>query len=333
MNTTVEPHPPQSMDLARPVSRSSPEGRPETTATEPSVTNTATVPPVRLGPEPPPKPAKELMDSTRHMSTEPTNPSTTSSAPAMLPQVPLPPPSVLAAPAPGQTPGSTLATPGPSALPGLASLTSVPSSFPPHPAAKLADDRAKTPAPGLSTFLPPIGSVSAAGTPGPNTILPAPVPKSAALGLGHAAASGVLPTAGPPPGHNMNPNALPSVVDPTRPYSPPRTPMADETPAPSPSSPGSRPLNVKDALSYLEMVKVKFQDKPEVYNHFLDIMKDFKSQAYVYSPICTTSSQLGFPVLIPPVSSTVSPDSSTATPSSSKASTLSSPKATALTAP
>lgn len=197
----------------------------------------------------------------------------------MLPQVPLPPPSVLAAPAPGQTPGSTLATPGPSALPGLASLTSVPSSFPPHPAAKLADDRAKTPAPGLSTFLPPIGSVSAAGTPGPNTILPAPVPKSAALGLGHAAASGVLPTAGPPPGHNMNPNALPSVVDPTRPYSPPRTPMADETPAPSPSSPGSRPLNVKDALSYLEMVKVKFQDKPEVYNHFLDIMKDFKSQA------------------------------------------------------
>ncbi len=50
------------------------------------------------------------------------------------------------------------------------------------------------------------------------------------------------------------------------------------------SPPGSlRPLNVKDALSYLELVKIKFSDKAEVYNQFLDIMKDFKSQAYVSS--------------------------------------------------
>lgn len=40
-----------------------------------------------------------------------------------------------------------------------------------------------------------------------------------------------------------------------------------------------RPLNVTDALSYLDAVKVQFQDKPDVYNHFLDIMKDFKSEA------------------------------------------------------
>ena len=39
-----------------------------------------------------------------------------------------------------------------------------------------------------------------------------------------------------------------------------------------------RPLNVTDALSYLDAVKVQFQDKPDVYNHFLDIMKDFKSE-------------------------------------------------------
>jgi|ERR1700722_487925 len=39
-----------------------------------------------------------------------------------------------------------------------------------------------------------------------------------------------------------------------------------------------RPLNVADALGYLDAVKVQFQDKPDVYNHFLDIMKDFKSQ-------------------------------------------------------
>ncbi|CAG8581934.1 154_t:CDS:10 [Ambispora leptoticha] len=39
-----------------------------------------------------------------------------------------------------------------------------------------------------------------------------------------------------------------------------------------------RPLNVKDALTYLDQVKVQFSDQPEVYNRFLDIMKDFKSQ-------------------------------------------------------
>ena len=36
----------------------------------------------------------------------------------------------------------------------------------------------------------------------------------------------------------------------------------------------------QDALSYLDQVKVRFVDRPDVYNRFLDIMKDFKSQAY-----------------------------------------------------
>ncbi|KAF8323928.1 hypothetical protein DL93DRAFT_2070048 [Clavulina sp. PMI_390] len=51
-------------------------------------------------------------------------------------------------------------------------------------------------------------------------------------------------------------------------------------PSQTPTSPGAsgRPLNVKDALSYLELVKVKFENWPDVYNQFLDIMKDFKSQ-------------------------------------------------------
>lgn len=39
-----------------------------------------------------------------------------------------------------------------------------------------------------------------------------------------------------------------------------------------------RPLNVADALTYLDDVKNQFQDHPDVYNRFLDIMKDFKSQ-------------------------------------------------------
>lgn len=37
----------------------------------------------------------------------------------------------------------------------------------------------------------------------------------------------------------------------------------------------------QDALTYLDQVKVQFHDQPDVYNRFLDIMKDFKSQAYV----------------------------------------------------
>jgi paired amphipathic helix protein Sin3a len=39
-----------------------------------------------------------------------------------------------------------------------------------------------------------------------------------------------------------------------------------------------RQLNVTDALSYLDAVKVQFADRPDVYNHFLDIMKEFKGQ-------------------------------------------------------
>jgi paired amphipathic helix protein Sin3a len=31
-------------------------------------------------------------------------------------------------------------------------------------------------------------------------------------------------------------------------------------------------LNVKDALSYLDQVKLKFDKQPEIYNRFLDIM-------------------------------------------------------------
>ncbi|XP_014680684.1 PREDICTED: paired amphipathic helix protein Sin3a-like isoform X2 [Priapulus caudatus] len=38
-------------------------------------------------------------------------------------------------------------------------------------------------------------------------------------------------------------------------------------------------LKVEDALSYLDQVKLQFGNQPQVYNDFLDIMKEFKSQA------------------------------------------------------
>ena len=40
-------------------------------------------------------------------------------------------------------------------------------------------------------------------------------------------------------------------------------------------------LKVEDALSYLDQVKLQFGNQPHVYNEFLDIMKEFKSQTYV----------------------------------------------------
>ncbi|KAL2891509.1 Transcriptional regulatory protein SIN3 [Ceratocystis lukuohia] len=41
---------------------------------------------------------------------------------------------------------------------------------------------------------------------------------------------------------------------------------------------GQQPI-LNDALTYLDQVKVQFHEQPDVYNRFLDIMKDFKSQA------------------------------------------------------
>jgi len=58
----------------------------------------------------------------------------------------------------------------------------------------------------------------------------------------------------------------------------PRPDAADSPSAQQRSPEVGRPLNVTDALSYLDAVKNQFQDKPDVYNQFLDIMKDFKSQ-------------------------------------------------------
>jgi paired amphipathic helix protein Sin3a len=63
------------------------------------------------------------------------------------------------------------------------------------------------------------------------------------------------------------------------------------TPAPTSKSPeAARPLNVTDALSYLDAVKNQFQNQPEVYNRFLDIMKDFKSQVCVLRRLYRVSS-------------------------------------------
>ena len=70
--------------------------------------------------------------------------------------------------------------------------------------------------------------------------------------------------------------------------------------AQAPAASQYRPLNVKDALSYLEQVKFQFNSRPDVYNQFLDIMKDFKSQAIDTPGVIERVSTLfkGFPTLI-----------------------------------
>ncbi|KAF9226177.1 hypothetical protein BS17DRAFT_776836 [Gyrodon lividus] len=88
------------------------------------------------------------------------------------------------------------------------------------------------------------------------------------------------------------PNADLASVPPSKPPSPAPTTTESSVQSSNPTLPNlqlppvayiegqvnERPLNVTDALSYLDAVKVQFQDQPDVYNQFLDIMKDFKSQ-------------------------------------------------------
>ncbi|KZV86899.1 hypothetical protein EXIGLDRAFT_724332 [Exidia glandulosa HHB12029] len=69
-----------------------------------------------------------------------------------------------------------------------------------------------------------------------------------------------------------------------RPASPTRG-FANNTSNPSPTAlappadhPNTRKLTVTDALMYLDVVKAQFADSPEVYNMFLDIMEQFKTQ-------------------------------------------------------
>jgi paired amphipathic helix protein Sin3a len=68
-------------------------------------------------------------------------------------------------------------------------------------------------------------------------------------------------------------------------------------------------LKVEDALSYLDQVKFQFEKQPEVYNQFLDIMKEFKSQSIDTPGVISRVSNLfrghtdlieGFNTFLPP---------------------------------
>nr|CCA21739.1 paired amphipathic helix protein Sin3 putative [Albugo laibachii Nc14] len=61
-----------------------------------------------------------------------------------------------------------------------------------------------------------------------------------------------------------------------------------------------RELRVEDALLYLDQVKQQFNHKPDIYNQFLDVMKDFKAQAINTPGVIMRVSKLfrGYPSLI-----------------------------------
>ncbi|XP_041085739.1 paired amphipathic helix protein Sin3b-like isoform X3 [Polyodon spathula] len=68
-------------------------------------------------------------------------------------------------------------------------------------------------------------------------------------------------------------------------------------------------LKVEDALSYLDQVKIRFGNDPGIYNKFLDIMKEFKSQSIDTPGVISRVSQLfhghtdlvlGFNAFLPP---------------------------------
>lgn len=79
--------------------------------------------------------------------------------------------------------------------------------------------------------------------------------------------------------HALNSSALHFHMNRPSMPSTPRPETADSASSGHQHSPEvGRPLNVTDALSYLDAVKNQFSENPDVYNNFLDIMKDFKSQ-------------------------------------------------------
>ena len=81
-----------------------------------------------------------------------------------------------------------------------------------------------------------------------------------------------------PPLQSMDADPLGQPLESPTSLAPPDGNMPVSAGSPDQQGGGDRPLNVSDALSYLDSVKLQFADQPEVYNKFLDIMKDFKSQ-------------------------------------------------------
>ncbi|PHZ11183.1 uncharacterized protein RHIMIDRAFT_238626 [Rhizopus microsporus ATCC 52813] len=192
----------------------------------------------------------------------------------------LPPPNL----PPANTATANGALPPPPRVTELPSILSPPHGASPSAFSNSAQQQSQVQQP--HTTLPPPSSLASE-----STVLPLPPP--------------LIPSrTSTPPFTERRPSiartpANPPPPPPSQPAAPPATQQQQQQ-ASSPQSGGYRPLNVRDALTYLDQVKVRFSDQPDVYNRFLDIMKDFKSQTIDTPGVIERVSALfkGHPTLI-----------------------------------
>jgi hypothetical protein len=110
----------------------------------------------------------------------------------------------------------------------------------------------------------------------------APASASAASFMHHAptSASAPAPQPAPPPPPPPPPplqQTVPLINTPQQQPPPPPPPPAQPVAYPS----ATQKEKLESALDFLDQVKTTFETRPEVYNQFLDIMKEFKVHKYV----------------------------------------------------
>ncbi|KIW07558.1 hypothetical protein, variant [Verruconis gallopava] len=131
---------------------------------------------------------------------------------------------------------------------------------------------------------------------GPNGLLGNP---NAAATSSAPGQSGVGTSQGLFPGAQIGPDHNVRTQQPAGTAQPAVIPFGQSAVQSAPMNQAQQPI-LNDALSYLDQVKVQFADHPDVYNRFLDIMKDFKSGAIDTPGVIERVSQLfaGNPALI-----------------------------------
>ena len=133
---------------------------------------------------------------------------------------------------------------------------------------------------------PPMVAERPPGPPGLGPVATTTSPSAGAAAAAAAKANAQYPASRPqpvvPPTRNHSPGA--NSTPPVAPQAPPSAQARSSPAAPAAPGvaarpvPGMRELRVEDALLYLDDVKREFGDRPRVYNEFLAIMKNFKSQ-------------------------------------------------------
>ena len=76
------------------------------------------------------------------------------------------------------------------------------------------------------------------------------------------------------------------------PFEKPLNPALENAETPAPTEKAMSPVLLKDALAYLDRVKITFLEEPEIYNKYLDLMKSFRDQCFNTSDLIDHVSEL-----------------------------------------